>query len=233
MGKCPWQIQIITSEIAIQLAVARAYRNERVDIITATDLEQARSQIRVFDFDLFVLDLDFNDGCGFSLLRSMTERALEAPVILLTSPGEGSRYLIRQIEQIRPKGCWHLLEKPVAPHKLSGFIERGLLEKESVCFFKPDPDSLTEAEQRLCRRFARHEAINLLPADLDKEVKPRTETAATLTDISLGGVGVTTAKPLLCGQKLNFSQKLMHQTGIVVWARTEQTGFCRAGIRFN
>ena len=129
MGKRPWQVQVITSEIVIQLALARAYRSKPVDIITAAKSEQALSQIDVFDFDLFVLDLDFKDGCSLSLLQTMTERAVEAPVILLTTGKVESRTLILQIEQIRPVGCWHLLEKPFDLQKLSGLIERGLLER--------------------------------------------------------------------------------------------------------
>src|SRR6056297_2550030 len=112
MGKRPWQVQVITSEIVIQLAVARAYRSKPVDIITAAKSEQALSQIDVFAFDLFVLDLDFKDGCSLSLLKTMTERDVEAPVILLTTGEVESRSPKRQIEQIRPEGCWHLLEKP-------------------------------------------------------------------------------------------------------------------------
>ncbi len=233
MGKRPWQVQVITSEIVIQLAVARAYRSKPVDIITAAKSEQALSQIDVFAFDLFVLDLDFKDGCSLSLLKTMTERVIEAPVILLTTGEVESRPLIRQIEKIRPAGCWHLLEKPFELQKLSGFIERGLLERQSACCFKPDSRSLVEAEKRRCRRFSRHERINLLPAKEKNGPGPASETSATMTDISLGGFGVMTEQPLLSGQALHFKEKFMRQSGIVVWTHTEETGRCRAGVSFN
>lgn len=233
MGKRPWQVQVITSEIVIQLAVARAYRSKPVDIITAAKSEQALSQIDVFAFDLFVLDLDFKDGCSLSLLKTMTERDVAAPVILLTTGEVESRSLKRQIEQIRPAGCWHLLEKPFELQKLSGFIERGLLERQSACCFKADSHSPAGAEQRRCRRFSRQERINLFPAKGENDSGPATETSATMTDISLGGFGVMTEKPLLSGQTLSFNEKFMYNSGIVIWTRTEETGRCRAGVSFN
>ena len=233
MAKGPWQVQIVTDEIVILLAVARAYRHKSVDVISATKAEQALSQMEVFDFDLFVLDLDIKDGCSFALLQAMTERSVNVPVILMTTQDVQSHALLRQIEQIRRQGCWHLLEKPFQLQKLTGFIERGILERSTFCGENEQFLFMQAHDKRRCRRFSRLEKINLFLADSSDMVAPSRDAVVTLTDISVGGLGVIAKQTLPVGKTVNFDEKFMHQTGIVVWSEGEETGSCRAGIRFN
>ena len=106
MQRGPWLVQIIDDEIVILMAVSRAYRDKQVDIITAANAEQALAQMEAFNFDLFLLDLDIKNCCGFALLKTMTEKFPEIPVILMTTKSTQNPELLAQIEQARPLGCW-------------------------------------------------------------------------------------------------------------------------------
>ncbi len=103
------QIQITTDETTIRLAVSRAFRDTSIDPVVASNTFQALSQLDVFDFDLFLLDLDMKDGCAFELLETMSERFPRVPTILLTTIDSHSQELINRIKEIRFDCCWDIL----------------------------------------------------------------------------------------------------------------------------
>lgn len=232
MSRGPGQVQIVADELVILLAVSRAYRNKPVDIITATNAEQAKAQLDVFNFDLFLLDLDMKVGCSFELLTAMTERFPWVPVILMTTGDTQSAELIDKIEAIRSCHCWHLLEKPFDYKKLAGFIDRGLQERPHSAR-DCHPCTLPEQhEKRRCQRFARFEQINmslLLAEDIPCHTAPL---LVTLTDISVGGLGVTAARPLTLKALVHFDEKFMHQSGVVVWSSMQQNQSWKSGVQF-
>lgn len=222
------QIQIISDEVMILMALARAYRNSSVDVITAGNKDQALKQIEVFNFQLFLLDLDIKDQSGFELLASVSRNHAGVPVILLTTTDIQTPALLQQVEDCRPYGCWHLLEKPFELKKLTSAIERGLLEHSFE-----DTDALNcglpkPSDLRRCRRFSRSEPISIsLSSTSQPPFFP-----ATLTDISVGGLGLTTAAPLVPNHQISFDEKFMHQSGVVVWSGGTSSSF-RSGIRFD
>ncbi len=223
-------LQVVADELVILLAVARAYRNKPVDIVTASGIDQALAQLDVFDFDLFVIDLDIKEGDSFSLLETITESTPQAPVILMTTADTKVAELIETIASIRCHRCWHLLEKPFDYKKLSGFIARGLHERypnsDQCCAVHP-----VRQEKRHCQRFSRFEHINLFLSSDDKTAGRRPQ-PATLVDISLGGIGVTTMGQILEGTRITFNEKFMHQTGLIVWSRINENQNWQAGIKF-
>ena len=232
MQRGPWLVQIIDDEIVILMAVSRAYRDKQVDIITAANAEQALAQMEAFNFDLFLLDLDIKNCCGFALLRTMTEKFPEIPVILMTTKNTQNPELLMQIEQARPLGCWHLLEKPFDYNNLKAYIDRGFVERFASCTGN-DACEVASHEQRRCRRFSRYESINIsLPLSTENPLRTNSY-LATLTDISVGGIGLTTKKALAPQQAIRFDEKFMHQSGIVVWSHVVNDRTCRAGIRFT
>lgn len=232
MSKGPGQVQIVADELVILLAVSRAYRNKPVDIITATNADQAMAQLSVFNFDLFLLDLDMKNGCSLELLATMTERFPWVPVILMTTKDTQSKELIDKIEVIRSHYCWHLLEKPFDYKKLVGFIDRGLQERphgERDCHPCTFPG---QHDKRRCQRFARFEQINMslpLSDDIPCHTVPL---LVTLTDISVGGLGVTATRPLSLNSKVHFDEKFMHQSGVVVWSAMQQDQCWKSGVKF-
>lgn len=221
------QIQIISDEVMMLMAISRAYRNSTVDVITAGNKAQALKQLEIFQFQVLLLDLDIKDQSGFELLQTVSRNHAGVPVILLTTGDSRAPELLEQIQACRPYGCWHVMEKPFELKKLTGAIERGLLEhtfddSEAACSL-PLPTDL-----RRCRRFARKEPINIsLRGDAAPPFFP-----ATLTDISVSGIGLATSTPLPTQQRISFDEKFMHQSGVVVWSIGAAGGF-RAGVRFT
>jgi DNA-binding response OmpR family regulator len=229
MHREPWLVQIIADEIVILLAVARAYRDSRVDVITASHPDQALAQMETFNFDLFLLDLDIKDGCSMTLLEHISQDSVTSPVILMTTRNIDCPDLSARIARLRPQGCWHLLEKPFDFRKLKSYIDRGIVERfsrrheDSACTLD-DPHN-----SRRCHRFARNEPFKIsLAGDESNATFP-----ATLTDISVGGLGITTHVKLPPQSSIFFDEKFMHQSGQVVWSQAVDNQTCRAGIRFT
>lgn len=227
-GSC--LVQIIDDEVVILLAVSRAYRDKSVDIVTAANIDQALAQMDVFNFDLFLLDLDMKDRCSYALLKIMTDRYPDIPVILMTTGDIESGKLIKKIEGIRSSGCWHLLEKPFDYKKLVGFINQGLQECSSagVVSIMAEPH-----EKRRCQRFSRFEQINFALPSVAHEPCQTTPFLATLVDISVGGLGLSSKKKLVVPQRIHFDEKFMHQSGVVVWSRIQKDQRYRSGILFS
>lgn len=228
-----WQIQIIDEEVVILLALSRAYQGKLVDIVTATTMDQVLSQMDIFNFDLFLLDLDLKGCCSLELLKIMTDRFPDIPVILITTRDTESEKLLERIAAVRSPCCWQLLEKPFCYEKLTGFIDRALRAR-----LISDPEDhlctvVDGKEKRRCRRFSRFEQINLSsPVTLAAHYQS-TPFLATLMDISVGGLGLTTRKKLTVSQLVGFDEKFMHQSGIIVWSREEDDKISRSGIRFT
>ncbi|WP_029912570.1 PilZ domain-containing protein [Pelobacter seleniigenes] len=231
MRKGPWQVQIIDEEIVILLAVSRAYRNKPIDIISADNADKALAQMAVFNVNLFLLDLDMKDRSSFHLLEIMTERSPEIPVILMTTQDTTAPGLLDRIAEVRTRGCWHLLEKPFDYQKLLSFIDRGLEESLQSSRSSQLCATAGAAEKRRCRRFSRLEQINVYLADEQEPDSRCLPFLATLTDLSVGGIGLETRKKLYEKQLIHFDEKFMHQSGMVVWSREEDLGH-RAGISF-
>lgn len=232
MNRAVKQVQIIDDEIVMLMAISRAYRYKPVDIIPAVSRAQALEQMETFNFSLFMLDLDIKGCCGFQLLERMTSRFPATPVILMTTMDSQSIALIDKINKIRSQCLWYILEKPFNYKKLVGFIDRALqasdFERESGCQL----DSSDCLEKRRCHRFSRFERINISRSNVEDSAYLSPALSATLTDISVGGLGVATRKALVSGEAVQFDEKFMHQSGTVVWCRVQKDHIYKSGIRF-
>lgn len=225
------QVQIIDDEMVMLMAVSRAYRDKSVDIIPAVNMDQALEQMDTFNFKLFLLDLDMKDCCGFHLLETMTRRFPETPVILMTTAEIQSIPLIDKIQDIRKQCCWHIVEKPFDYKKLIGFIDRALHAAEAGRAFGCQHATSENSEKRRCRRFSRFERIKICRPILSN-TSQSPPIFAILTDISVGGLGVSTGKALISGEAVHFDEKFMHQSGTVVWCRVQKDRIYSSGIRF-
>ena len=233
MHSVPWQVQIIDEELVILMAVSRAYRDKPVDIITATNIDQALGQMNVFNFDLFLLDLDMKGCCSFKLLEIMTERFPEIPAILMTTRDIGSPKLLEQIATVRLSYCWQLLEKPFGYEKLTGLIFRALQARSIATSENHQCVVVDGDEKRRCKRFSRFEQINMsypLACTASSQTVPF---LVTLMDISVGGLGLSSRKQLTVPQMISFDEKFMHQSGIIVWSQVQDDQSCRSGIQFT
>jgi len=226
------QIQIATDETTIRLALSRAFRDSPVDIVMASNTFQALSQLDVFKFDLFLLDLDMKDGCAFGLLETMTERFPRVPAILLTTGNIHSAELIHKIKDIRFNYCWNTLSKPFNYSKLVELIcgkSNEYYEEQVPCHQHKQGNWL---ERRNCQRFFRSEQISISRPQKNEARYRIIPHWSTLTDISLGGMCITTDVMLRSGILLNFDEKFMHQSGEVVWVKEKVNHLWKVGIKF-
>lgn len=217
------QIQAISDEVTMLMALSRAYRKSPVDIITATSKNQALEQIEIFTFQLILLDLDINDCSSMELLGSISCAQPGVPIILLTTENSQAPELLDQIDSCCPHGCWHILEKPFELKKLTEAIERGLIDGS----FDAEAANCNVGDLRRCRRYNRHEELAI---SLSNNGAPPFF-PATLNDLSVSGLGLSTSSPLPTNQAISFSEKFMHQSGRVVWTSSVDDGY-RSGIRF-
>jgi DNA-binding response OmpR family regulator len=226
------QIQIATDETTIRLAVARAFRDTSVDVVAASNTFQALSQLDVFIYDLFLLDLDMKDGCAFGLLETMTERFPRVPVILTTTGDIHSAELIHKIKEIRFNYCWNILSKPFDYSKLVGFICGN--SKEYYAEQVPHHQQKQEnwLERRNCQRFFRSEQISISRPQNKEARYWEPSHWSSLTNISLGGMSITTDLKLNTGARLNFDEKFMHQSGEIVWIKEKVDHLWKVGIKF-
>ncbi|WP_321390137.1 response regulator [uncultured Desulfuromusa sp.] len=232
MNRTVKRVQIIDDEIVILMAVSRAHRHKPVDIIPASNIDQALEQMDIFAFNLFILDLDIKGCCGFQLLEQMTRRFPEIPVILMTTQDIQSLALMNKINKIRSQCCWHLLEKPFDYKKLVGFIDRALQVSEFENVPSCQHEGFAGLEKRSCRRFSRCEQINISRPSVSDSSSVSPAFCARLADISVGGLGVATRKALMSGEVVHFDEKFMHQSGTVVWSRPQKGQIHKSGIRF-
>lgn len=232
MNRALRQVQIIDDEIVMLLAVSRAYRSKPIDIITATNIDQALEQMNIFNFSLFLLDLDMKDCCSFQLLERITKGFPGTPVILMTTGDTQSIALIDKIKKIRSQYCWHIIEKPFDYKKLIGFIDRALQVSEVESLECCQDETSDHSETRRCRRFSRFERINISRSITSDTSRSPLVIFATLTEISVGGLGVETGNALVPGESVHFDEKFMHQSGTVVWCRMQKDQIYKSGIRF-
>ncbi|SDZ77123.1 PilZ domain-containing protein [Desulfuromusa kysingii] len=233
MGGVVKHIQMICDEMVMLLAVSRAYRDNTVNVVAATNIEEALTQTQTYDFSLFLLDLDIKDGCAFQVLEWMTRHFPDRPALLMTTADSQSAQLVEKINEVRPQSCWHILEKPFVYKKLVGFIDSALqLAEESF-----DSDSqyqLSEClERRHCHRILRF-ARAKIPCVTDTGLSSLHHPLfANLVDISIGGMSVTTDEALVPGETIYFDETFMHQSGTVVWCRLQIEHLYHSGIKFS
>lgn len=226
MNKKTRPVQLITDQHMLLKALIRAYRDSAIDIVAACSHLQATTQLDTFDFDLIIFDLDF-DRTSFELLQIISSRSGGTPIILLTTMHQQTPDLQRKIKKARPFGCWHILEKPFKLSTLNDCIGHSLVTRYFEHMDEVLENLPVQTDRRGCKRAPRNEKISLRIANEDLS-HPIT---ATLKDISLTGMRLTTDVPLAQDQQISFQEKFMHEKGVVVWSYGLDSQ-CVAGIRF-
>lgn len=222
-------LQIIDDELDTLLAVTRACLHGQIDIVSASSDSQALAQLNVFAFDLVLLDLDMQECNCYELLWKITKKIPNVPVILLTTEDPLSAGLTDKICSNRFNSCWHLLEKPIDFTKLSGLLSRGLLVSHPPG--NTVPDWTPQLKNRRSQRVPRSEAINLYLKGTENGECCLAQ-SAKLTDVSLGGIGVSAPLPIPVGTAITFSEEFTRQSGRIIWNRPGSNQAWQAGIEF-
>jgi DNA-binding response OmpR family regulator len=82
------KLLVVEDDAALVAALVRGLRGAGFGVDVAGDAEQARELMGVGEYDLVLLDLGLPGVDGLTLLRSLRERELTVPVLVLTARGE-------------------------------------------------------------------------------------------------------------------------------------------------
>jgi DNA-binding response OmpR family regulator len=82
------KLLVVEDDAALVAALTRGLRGAGFGVDAAIDAEQARELMSVGEYDLVLLDLGLPGIDGLALLRSIRDRALSIPVLVLTARGE-------------------------------------------------------------------------------------------------------------------------------------------------
>jgi CheY-like chemotaxis protein len=94
------RILIVDDDDAIRALVAKLFTRRGMDVVTASDGEEAVAQLQAGDFDLLVLDLMLPRLDGIGVLEHIAAAKISTPVILMTAAAPG---IVRQVpkDQVR------------------------------------------------------------------------------------------------------------------------------------
>jgi PAS domain S-box-containing protein len=110
---------------------------------TSLSLLDAMNAMQAIEYDLVLLDLRFEDGCGFALMDHLAEKKLDSRVIVITGYHSESN-AIRALK----KGATNYLKKPFEPDDLVASVNRVLGQQEQqrqLCLLKTIVDASSEA----------------------------------------------------------------------------------------
>jgi DNA-binding response OmpR family regulator len=82
------KLLVVEDDAALVAALVRGLRGAGFGVDVAGDAEQARELMGLGEYDLVLLDLGLPGVDGLTLLRSLRERELTVPVLVLTARGE-------------------------------------------------------------------------------------------------------------------------------------------------
>ncbi|MBC8330741.1 MAG: sigma-54-dependent Fis family transcriptional regulator [Anaerolineae bacterium] len=92
---------------------------EGYEVISAANLEEARSQIRQDNADIILLDVQLPDGYGPDLLEETSHIEARPPIILITAHGD-----IDMAVEAMKNGAHDFLQKPIQFNRLEQSIQR-------------------------------------------------------------------------------------------------------------
>ncbi len=119
VGGAGRRVLIVDDEEAVRRASARVLGAEGFEVVQAVDGREALGQLERGQFDVVVSDVMMPNMSGLELLRTIRQRDLELPVILLT----GMPNLDAALEAGR-YGALHYLTKPVDNARLVQAVSR-------------------------------------------------------------------------------------------------------------
>lgn len=110
---------------------------------TSRSLLDATNAMVAIEYDLILLDLRLEDGCGFALMDHVNEKKLDTRVIVITGHHSENNAIVAL-----KKGATDYLKKPFEPDDLVASVNRVLGQQEQqrwLCLFKTIVDAYSEA----------------------------------------------------------------------------------------
>jgi signal transduction histidine kinase/ActR/RegA family two-component response regulator len=124
----PFRVRVLVVEdhAATRTTLAHLLTRRKFDVVTAANLEEARSAVRTQAFDLIVSDIGLPDGSGYTLMAEVRSAQPSTPGIALSGYG-----MEEDINRSQAAGFDAHLTKPIDIKRLDEVIAR-LLPNRSV-----------------------------------------------------------------------------------------------------
>ncbi len=117
-------ILVVEDEAVLQLTFSEFLAQRGYDVATASDYQEALGHLDADDFDLVVTDIILAGKTGVDLLRTIRERGLQCPVVMIT----GEPNVETASEAVR-LGAFDYLGKPVTRDALQRVARLALEQK--------------------------------------------------------------------------------------------------------
>lgn len=112
------KILVVEDNDFVRLQIGTFLKSADYDIIEATDGESAEEQIR-FNPDIIIADVMMEPVGGFAFIRSIRNKGVDVPVILVTADQNHDL-----LEQSNKLGIATVLIKPVKKERLIAMVQR-------------------------------------------------------------------------------------------------------------
>lgn len=117
-----YRVLVVDDDIAIQSAIKLALKSEAMQLQFASSPKEALQKIEADTMpDLLLLDLHFPQSSGLDLLRSLNQKNIQIPCLLIS----GAATAKEAVEGIK-LGAFDYIEKPLSAERLRLSIERCL-----------------------------------------------------------------------------------------------------------
>ncbi|MCC6694148.1 MAG: sigma 54-interacting transcriptional regulator [Candidatus Hydrogenedentes bacterium] len=118
------RILVVEDEAVLQLTFSEFLKQQGYDVVCAADYQQALTYLDAYDFDLIITDIILAGKTGVDLLRTIRERDLACPVVMIT----GEPNVETASEAVR-LGAFDYLAKPVTRDALQRVARLALDQK--------------------------------------------------------------------------------------------------------
>ena len=115
---------VVEDEAVLQLTFSEFLKQQGYDVVCAADYQQALTYLDAYDFDLIITDIILAGKTGVDLLRTIRERDLACPVVMIT----GEPNVETASEAVR-LGAFDYLAKPVTRDALQRVARLALDQK--------------------------------------------------------------------------------------------------------
>lgn len=227
------KILIVDDDRLVRYGLAKALRNEAIDVKAVATATTALEQISSCPFDLCLVDIHLADFCGIELMQRIKAACPEIRCIVMTASCADHRELsetMRRVAEIT--GC-HFLPKPFDLNEMRDLVL--LVLQGTIACGNQAGDSENEMlrSRRKSARRPWHEQLFFVAKAMDNDDTIAPLLMAVATDISDNGIGILCDTALDVDQTLMFSAKLAYRTGSVAWSAPADNGQCQAGIQLS
>lgn len=219
------KVLVVDDENLILYSLSKALSNSDIEVKTAGNGKDALREIRDHAYDLCILDICLPDTSGVDIMKTVNRIAPGSMIIVMTA-NEVDEDMMKDIR----KHASLFLRKPFDLAQVRSIINQMLIGGIEVRSADGCCANHAVAERRKHQRITISKVI--LGTAFCHEHDAMNTVEASLVDISIAGIGITTDCRITAGDIVRFSNGVDQTKGIVRWDCPLGSNATRAGIEF-